>query len=86
MNHEPSPSRPPEQDFDARWWLVPLSLAGGAVLLALIGFAATIDAPPQARPASPEALSVPADMAAASAPVSAGYAGEPFGEPQPATF
>lgn len=86
MNHDPSSSRPPKQDFDARWWLVPLSLAGGATLLALIGFAATLDAPTQARPAAPEVLSVPADVAAASAPLAADYASESFHEEPPATF
>ncbi len=86
MNHETSSSRPPAEDFDARWWLVPLSLAGGAVLLALIGFGATIDTPTQARPASPEIPAVPADMAAASAPVTAGVANESYGEEPPATF
>lgn len=86
MNHDPSSSRPPKQDFDARWWLVPLSLAGGASLLALIGFAATLDAPTRAGPAAPEVLSVPADVAAASAPVTAGVANDNSGEEQPATF
>lgn len=86
MNHKPSSSRPHTEDFDARWWLVPLSLAGCAVLMALIGFGATIDAPTQVRPTSPDIPAVPADVAAASTPVTAGVANENFGEEPPATF
>lgn len=89
MSQHHSPFRRPRADFDQRWWLVPVALAGATALLAVLTYAWQLDATPVA-PAPPESRESPAvagDVAAAIATHgSTDYTRELVGEEQPATF
>lgn len=90
MKPQHHPSRPPHEDFDPHWWLVPAAIAGATLLIALLGLAvqsdATVAAPmPQI---SPEFPIMPDNVADTTVPDagSVDYAQEPFGAEQPPTF
>lgn len=90
MNTQRHASRPPHEDFDSHWWLVPAAIAAATLLIALFGLALRSDATAVAPlpQISPEFPIVPDNVAETTVPDagSVDYAQEPFGAEQPPTF